>query len=130
MRERHEIWGDDPEEQDADAVVAEALADPQIQRRWHDHAVVVPFKVIARFIGRNARRILVTIAGILLLILGVIGAVLPVLQGWFFFLLGLAVLATEYVWAERLLKKSKERAAQAKAVVLRKKQSADGDPPA
>ena len=130
MRERHEIWGDDPEERDADAVVAEALADAEIQHRWHDHALVVPFKVVARFIARNARRVVVTIVGIILLVLGVVGAILPVLQGWFFFLLGLAVLATEYVWAERLLKKSKEKAAQAKDALLRKKQSADGEPPA
>jgi uncharacterized protein len=130
MRKRHEIWGDDPEEREAEAVVTEALSDFEIERRWHDHALVVPLKVVARFIGRNARRVAVTIVGVLLLVLGVVGAVLPVLQGWFFFLLGLAVLATEYVWAERLLKKAREKAVLAKAALIRRKQSADRDPPA
>ena len=137
MRDRREIWGDDPEERDASAVVAEAMDDPEVEHRWHDHALVVPFKLVARFIGRNFRRVAVTIVGILLLVLGVVGAILPVLQGWFFFLLGLAVLATEYVWAERLLKRAKEKAALARETVLRRKQAearaqadSEVDPPA
>ena len=38
---------------------------------------------------------------------------------------GLAILATEYVWAERLLQMAKERAIQAKDKVLRKKANSD-----
>ena len=34
---------------------------------------------------------------------------------------GLAILATEYVWAQRLLRIAKEKANQAKDAVLRKK---------
>jgi hypothetical protein len=43
---------------------------------------------------------------------------------------GLAILATEYVWAQRLLNYAKTKVGQAKDVVLRKKQPADADPPA
>ncbi len=117
---RHDVWGDDPEERDADEVIADVASNLPLERAWHEHPAVVPFKVVVLFIGRNARRVAVTIVGVLLLILGVIGAVLPVLQGWVFFLLGLAVLATEYVWAERLLKKARAKAAQAKDAIRRR----------
>ena len=39
---------------------------------------------------------------------------------------GLAILATEYVWAQRLLKIAKEKATQAKDVILRKKAEEEG----
>ena len=45
--------------------------------------------------------------------------------GWLFIFLGLGVLATEYVWAERLLKTAKRKAEQAKDKVFRKKNSGD-----
>ena len=45
--------------------------------------------------------------------------------GWLFIFLGLGVLATEYVWAERLLKTAKRKAEQAKDKVLRKKRPGD-----
>jgi uncharacterized membrane protein YcjF (UPF0283 family) len=45
---------------------------------------------------------------------------------------GLAILATEYVWAQRLLKIAKEKANQAKDAILRKqteeKSSGEGTP--
>jgi hypothetical protein len=42
-------------------------------------------------------------------------------QGWLVIFLGLGILATEFVWAERLLNKAKEKAQQAKDKVLQKK---------
>ena len=129
MRERHEIWGDDPEERDADAVVAEALSDREIQRRWHDHPGVVPFKVLARFIMRNARRVAITVAGFTVVIVGLILVPLPG-PGWLIVFGGLAILATEYVWARRLLNFAKAKVGQAKDAVIGKKQPADADPPA
>ncbi len=112
---RHDVWGDDPEERDADAVVAEIVAtDPERSRRWHDHPTVVPFKAVGRFIGRNARRVAVTLAGVVVLLLGVAGLLLPVLPGWALIFVGLGILSTEYVWARRLLIKAKETAIAAK----------------
>ena len=90
-------------------------------RRWHDHPSIVWTKAVGRFIGRNGKRVGITIAGFALLLLGVIGLFLPVLQGWLFIIAGLAVLSTEYVWARRLLEKAKAKAEQAKDAVLRKK---------
>ncbi len=118
---RHEVWGDDPEERDASATVAEFEAgEREEERRWHDHWTIFPFKVVARFIGRNAKRVAVTILGFLLIIAGIAMLVLPG-PGWAAIFLGLAVLATEYVWAQRLLNKAKEKATQAKDLALGRK---------
>lgn len=129
MRERREIWGDDPEERDASDVVTDALAEPQIERQWHDHPGIAPFKLVARFIGRNAKRVAVTIAGFTVVIVGLILVPLPG-PGWLIVFAGLAILATEYVWAQRLLNFAKSKVGQAKDVVLRKKRPADAEPPA
>jgi Putative transmembrane protein (PGPGW) len=129
MRDRHDIWGDDPEERDAEAVVAEALGDAEISRRWHDHPGVVPFKIIAAFIGRNAKRMAITIVGFAVVVLGLILVPLPG-PGWLIVFAGLAILATEYVWARRLLGFAKTKVGQAKDAVLRKNQATDADPPA
>jgi uncharacterized protein (TIGR02611 family) len=120
-RHRHQVWGDDPEERDASAAVAEFEAvEHEPERRWHDHWTIFPFKVVARFIGRNAKRVAVTILGFLLIVAGIAMLVLPG-PGWAAIFLGLAVLATEYVWAQRLLNKAKEKATQAKDLALGRK---------
>jgi uncharacterized protein (TIGR02611 family) len=124
---RREVWGDDPEEIDATAVVAELEAvEPHAERRWHDHPAFVPVKAVGRFIQRSGKRIAVTVAGFAVLLAGVALLVLPG-PGWLLIFVGLAILATEYVWAERLLKSAKRKAEQAKDAVLRKK-SAKGSP--
>lgn len=116
-----EIWGDDPEERDADAVVAEIeFADPITERRWHEHPAFIPFKAIGRFIRRSGKRIAITIAGVVVVLAGVALLVLPG-PGWVLIFAGLAILSTEYVWARRLLEKAKEKAGQAKDAVFRKK---------
>lgn len=117
---RHEVWGDDPEERDADAVIADVASDQRIQRKWHEHPTVVPFRVVALFIGRNAKRVAVTIAGAVVVIVGLILVPLPG-PGWLIVFGGLAILATEYVWAQRLLNYSKRKVGRAKDAVLRKK---------
>ena len=104
---RHDIWGDDPEERDASAVVEEFLADPVIARRWHDHPSIIWVKAVGRFIGRNGQRIAVTIAGFVVLLAGVALLVLPG-PGWVLIFAGLAILSTEYMWARRLLVKAKD----------------------
>jgi uncharacterized protein (TIGR02611 family) len=121
------VWGDEPEESDASAVVEQIeTAFPETARRWHDHPVFVPFKAVGMFIKRSGKRILVTAVGGFLVIVGVALLVLPG-PGWLLIFIGLGILATEYVWAERLLKTAKEKATQAKDKVLRKKAAKAND---
>jgi uncharacterized protein (TIGR02611 family) len=120
-RFRDEAWGDEPQEVDASELVEEMEAtQPEHARRWHDHPTVVPFKILARFIGRNGKRVAVTIAGFAVVLAGLAMLVLPG-PGIVVIIAGLAILATEYVWAQRLLKIAKEKANQAKDAILRKK---------
>jgi len=79
-----------------------------------------PFRVVIHFIGRSWKRIAVTVAGAALLLAGVAFLVLPG-PGLLFIIAGLAVLATEYVWAQRALRYAKDKAQQAKDKVLGKK---------
>jgi uncharacterized protein (TIGR02611 family) len=117
---RHDVWGDDPEERDASAVVEELLAEPGMARRWHDHPSIVWVKAVGRFIGRNGQRIAVTIAGFAVMLAGVALLVLPG-PGWLLIFIGLGILSTEYHWARRLLAKAKEKAEQAKNAVVERK---------
>ena len=73
---RRDIWGDDPEERDASAVVEELLAESGA-RRWHDHPSIVWVKAVGRFIARNSKRVAVTIAGFAVLLAGAAMLVLP-----------------------------------------------------
>jgi uncharacterized protein (TIGR02611 family) len=122
---RRDVWGDDPEEVDASETVAELeVVEPEAARRWHDHPAFVPLKAVVRFIQRSGKRIAVTIAGFAVLLAGIALLVLPG-PGWLLIFIGLAILATEYVWAERLLTAAKRKAEQAKDAVLRKKNRDD-----
>jgi hypothetical protein len=96
---RDEVWGDEPHEVDASQYVEELeSAQPELARRWHDHAALVAMLVLPG-------------PGVLVIIAG------------------LAILATEYVWAQRLLRIARERFEQAKDVVLRKnRQQPESDP--
>ncbi|MEP7059725.1 MAG: PGPGW domain-containing protein [Actinomycetota bacterium] len=115
---RRDVWGDDPEEREAEAFV-ERLPDDAItpERRWHHRSAFVPFKVVGAFIGRNAKRLAVTLLGVLVVLAGILMLVLPG-PGIVTIIAGLAILATEYVWAERLLAAAKARAATAKDAAL------------
>ena len=122
-RFRDEAWGDEPQEVDASELFEEMeTTQPDLVRRWHDHPTVVPFKILARFIGRNGKRVAVTIAGFAVVLAGLAMLVLPG-PGIVVIIAGLAILATEYVWAERMLAEAKRRAMQAKDKVTRKKSS-------
>jgi putative transmembrane protein PGPGW len=124
---RDEAWGDEPQEVDASEFVEELeTSRPGLARRWHDHPTIVPFKIVARFIGRNGKRVGVTIAGFVVLLAGAAMLVLPG-PGILVIIAGLAILATEYVWAQRLLKVAKEKANQAKGAILRKKGDAEDE---
>jgi len=130
LRHRHETWGDDPEERDASAVYEEFREDARVQEEWHDRVPLAPLKVVWHFIRRNGRRVGITIAGFAVLLAGVALLVLPG-PGWLLIFLGLGILSTEYVWAQRMLSTAKRKAEGAKDAVLRKKngknKQADGD---
>jgi hypothetical protein len=128
FRFRDGTWGDEPEEVDASEVVQELESTrPDLVRRWQDHPTFVPFKIVGRFIQRSGKRVAVTIAGGLLVLAGLAGLLLPVIPGWLLIIPGLALLATEYVWAQRLLKLAKDKATQAKDMMLGKKKQQGPD---
>jgi len=58
---------------------------------------------------RHLRRGVVLSLGALFLLLGVIGGFLPVIQGWIFVLIGLALLAEELPWVRHHLERLKTR---------------------
>jgi len=55
------------------------------------------------------RRVLKIVVGWVLILVGVIGALLPIIPGFVFFFLGLALLSGESVWLRRKLEAVKER---------------------
>lgn len=71
-----------------------------------------PLSAIVRFIGRSGKRIAVTVAGFTVLLAGIVMMVTPG-PGLLAIFAGLAILATEYAWAEHALDKAKRRAGQA-----------------
>lgn len=84
--------------------------------RW----VWYPFGVTLRFLMQNGKRIGVTIVGGLLVLAGAVFLVLPG-PGFVLILAGLAILASEYVWAQRALNYAKDKARQASDKVRRKR---------
>ena len=125
MSHRHDVWGDDPEERDASAIIEELeTAEPELARRWHQHPAFVPVKATGAFIGRNGKRVAVTVVGFVVILAGIAMLVLPG-PGWAAIFLGLAILSTEYVWAQRLLRKARDRFGQAKDAVLRRRRKPD-----
>jgi uncharacterized protein (TIGR02611 family) len=89
------------------------------------HWVWFPFRVTVRFITRNGKRIAVSVAGLALVAVGLAMLVLPG-PGLLLIIAGLAVLATEYVWAERMLNLARQKAEQAKNRVLGRKEPPAG----
>lgn len=57
----------------------------------------------------QGKRWAILIAGWGFLALGIPGLVLPILQGWLFIIIGLALLSREYHWARRLLERARQR---------------------
>jgi len=90
--------------------------------RWHHRWILFPLSAVWEFIKRNGKRVAVTIAGFALILVGIALLVLPG-PGWLLIFAGLAILSTEYVWAQRMLNKAKEQAQKAKDKVLDKKQA-------
>ena len=72
---------------------------------------------VLRVVVRTARRLGVFLAGTGLVVLGLILIPLPG-PGWAVVIAGLAVLATEFTWAEWLLRHAKRHAAKATRIAL------------
>ncbi|HEX6231373.1 MAG TPA: PGPGW domain-containing protein [Actinomycetota bacterium] len=89
--------------------------------RW----VWFPFGVTIRFLMKNGKRIAVSIVGVALVLAGLVMLVLPG-PGILLVIAGLAVLATEYVWAQRMLNYAKRKGNEAKDRVLRRKPDVGG----
>jgi uncharacterized protein (TIGR02611 family) len=70
------------------------------------------FRTLLRFIWRSSRRAAVFVIGVALLAVGLVMFVTPG-PGIILLVAGLAVLATEFAWAEHLLDKAKEQATRA-----------------
>ncbi len=87
---------------------------------------VAKVRAVVRFIARNTWRVTVSAAGFALLIVGAIMMVTPG-PGLLVIIAGLAVLATQYAWAERALDAAKTRAAKAKDAALRKGRHTNGE---
>lgn len=68
---------------------------------------------IIRFIGRNGKRVAISVAGGALVVLGLVLLPLPG-PGILVIIAGLAILATEYVWARRVLDETKRQAKRAR----------------
>ncbi len=88
--------------------------------------VVSTVRAVARFIARNSWRATVSLVGFALLVVGAIMMVTPG-PGLIVIIAGLAILATQYAWAERALDAAKTRAAQAKDAALRKGRRTNGE---
>jgi uncharacterized protein (TIGR02611 family) len=88
--------------------------------RW----IWYPIGAIARFIARNGRRMAISLAGFGLLAVGVVLLVIPG-PGLLLIIAGLAVLATEYIWAQRALNYARRKAAAAKDRALRRPRRQD-----
>lgn len=82
-------------------------------------------RAVARFIARNTWRVTVSAAGFALIVLGAIMMVTPG-PGLLVIIAGLAILATQYAWAERALDAARARAAKAKEAALRRSRRAPG----
>jgi hypothetical protein len=72
--------------------------------------------IVLRWIGRNGKRLAVAVVGFAFLLGGLAMLVLPG-PGVIVSLIGLAILATEFAWAERALDKATDRTAQVAGAV-------------
>ena len=64
---------------------------------------------------RKIRRVLILIIGWLMIVVGIVGLFLPILQGVLFILLGLAILSRESEVARRWLQRGRQRYPKADA---------------
>jgi tellurite resistance protein TerC len=56
----------------------------------------------------SARRVIIFVAGSVVVVIGIAGLVLPIIPGLVVIPIGVAILATEFIWARRLLQRMKD----------------------
>jgi putative transmembrane protein PGPGW len=78
--------------------------------QWQGRAVDV--RAVGRFVVRGSRRAALTLIGLVLVVVGLAGLVLPVLPGWVLIIAGFAVLSREYSWAHSGLAFARRHAAR------------------
>jgi uncharacterized protein (TIGR02611 family) len=76
---------------------------------------------------QQARRLAMAIVGFTVTFLGVVMLVTPG-PGWLMILLGLGILGVEFVWARRLLRRLKRRAAELACSVFAARKIVDAQP--
>jgi tellurite resistance protein TerC len=54
---------------------------------------------------QQAKRVIKVVVGFTVVVIGIAGLFLPVLQGVMIIIVGLAILGTEFVWARKLMKR-------------------------
>jgi len=59
--------------------------------------------------GRRTKKILKLFAGWFCILFGLVGLFVPMMKGIVFLFVGLLILSSEYVWAERLLSRIRSR---------------------
>jgi uncharacterized protein (TIGR02611 family) len=101
-----------PFDVDHDGTVTDAeLAAAEPPARWRRLGLRGP-AILFRWCLRNARRMAVLVVGVVVLAAGLAMLVLPG-PGVIVLILGLAILATEFAWAERALDRTSDTAAKA-----------------
>jgi uncharacterized membrane protein YbaN (DUF454 family) len=65
----------------------------------------------------NGKRLARIIGGFLLILLGIVGGFVPILQGWIFIVAGLALWSVDFEWAKRLRIRIKYAALRAAAKI-------------
>lgn len=61
-------------------------------------------------IGSDVRKIVRTALGVVLVIVGIIGLILPIMPGWIFLIPGLVILSDHFPGIKRLLEWAREKA--------------------
>jgi uncharacterized protein (TIGR02611 family) len=84
---------------------------------------------VLRFIGRSAKRVAITVVGFVLILAG-LALSLPGIPGpgILVIIAGLAVLATEYAWARRVLDRARDQARRATERIRRARRRGSSPP--
>ncbi len=97
------------------------VGEEQVVSGWRlaDTSEMADDEGVLQWVGRSARRIAVAVLGGVLVVVGVVLSVLPG-PGLVLVIAGLAVLATEFAWANSALRMAKRQAGAAGDVVRRR----------
>jgi hypothetical protein len=69
--------------------------------------VTVDLPSVPRSYKRRVRRVAILVMGLTVVLIGLLAFVMPLVPGAFLIPAGLAILATEFLWAKRLMERGK-----------------------